>query len=92
MNEKYIYWLFKSPINESNIDITEQIKLANMNALDACLPSEIDPMKATIQITRSITGMNVPETPLFTNLKRVYKFVVSVAFIVGYGVVILKFV
>jgi len=70
-NVKYIYWELSIPINESIIAMIEQIKLENMNPLDACLPSLNDPINNIIHVAKSIIGMNVPPTPLFTNLKRV---------------------
>jgi hypothetical protein len=73
-NKKYMYWVLSIPINDRIIARIEQIKLENMNALDACLPSLIDPIIAIIHITPSMIGMKVPPTPSFTNLNNSYKF------------------
>ena len=65
------------PIRVVNIANMAHIKLANINALDACLPSLIAPMKAITHITPSMTAISgaIP----FRYFVKVYRLVVSVA-------------
>lgn len=76
-NVKYINCEFRSPIKDNNIERIDARKLANMNALDACLPSDMAPKNATIHTTPSIAAMKLPPTPMLRNLKRLYRLSVS---------------
>ena len=62
----------------------EDKKLANIQALTACLPSANEPIKAISQIDKRITGKNIPPLAwLLTKLNILNMLSVSVILRVG---------
>ncbi len=82
--KKYMYAGCKKPNKPNNIPRIAQAKLDHIHPLDACLPSDIDPMKVIAHITKRITGKNIPPVAvLFTHLKMLSISCMSLAFGVG---------